>query len=416
MKDLSDLKKIEEILQPHYAQIRNSDNRLPAISGCKSDDERIALAEGLRGQANVWAIEALLGVLNHPEITPMEPSRFDGLVRRLVARLTEDGAESFSLEGYVGFPNYRGDIRAQLREDLPKIAEHPSDLNRRRHLGDPGASASPAERAVHRPVWGEDKAILVQAPPTKHRDTAPTEQMLPPNTDPLTFSALSRITGEYLPRIAGATDAERKKLLCELACQIFDISTEPRAALFKSPEDLPAFQIELDTCLSRMVMPLLDRVRLSEEEVEAIQLAVAGRRQHWLGVVVGRSASAEIPPAGPSGTESDQSPAIPIDKPGTAQADGDPIQMERRRAVDAYIEECCQARSTDYPGRYLEESGLCESQRIRALGAERCEQTQPHGERKHHSGSEGQAASQRSRLREASSQKSRLVGRSTGRS
>jgi hypothetical protein len=76
--------------------------------------------------------------------------------------------------------------------------------------------------------------------------------MLPPNTNLLTFSALSRITGEYLPRIAGATDAERKKLLCELVSQIFDISTERRAALFKSAEDLPAFQFELDTLLSRI--------------------------------------------------------------------------------------------------------------------------------------------------------------------
>jgi hypothetical protein len=167
--------------------------------------------------------------------------------------------------------------------------------------------------------------------------------MLPPNTDRLMFSELSRITGEYLPRIAGAKDAARKRLLCKLACQIFDISTEPRAALFKSPEDLSAFQFELDTCLSRMVMPLLDRVRMSEEEVEAIQIAVAGRRQHWLGVVVARSALAEIPPAGPSGTETDQSLAIRVGKSGGAEAVSDPIAKQRRQLVDDYIEECRQA-------------------------------------------------------------------------
>lgn len=160
--------------------------------------------------------------------------------------------------------------------------------------------------------------------------------MLPPNTDRLMFSELSRITGEYLPRIAGATDATRKKLLCKLACQIFDISTEPRAALFKSPEDLPAFQFDLDTCLSRMVMPLLDRVRLSEEEVEAIQLAVAGRRQHWLGVVVARSAPAETPRAR---TESDQSLAIRVGKSGAAEPVTDPMAKQRRQLVDDYIAE-----------------------------------------------------------------------------
>jgi hypothetical protein len=90
-------------------------------------------------------------------------------------------------------------------------------------------------------------------------------------------------------------------------------------------------------------MALLDPVQLSEAEVEAIRLAVAGPRQDWLGIVVTRSTPAEIPSAGPSGVESDQSPAIPIDQPAAAQTDKDRIKMERRRAVDAYVAECRKA-------------------------------------------------------------------------
>ena len=129
--------------------------------------------------------------------------------------------------------------------------------------------------------------------------------MFPSNTDPLMFSKVSELTGEYLSKIAGATDADRKKFLCELAAQVFDVWTEWRATLFQSMEDLPAFKSGMDTCFSLVLMPLLDPVQLSEAEVEAIRLTLAGRKQHWLGIVVTRSAMAKIPSAGTAGTESD---------------------------------------------------------------------------------------------------------------
>ena len=108
--------------------------------------------------------------------------------------------------------------------------------------------------------------------------------MVPPHTDRLILSKLSKITGKYLPRIAGAADGQRKALLCKLACRLFDVWTERRVTLFRSQTDLPAFRVELGTDFSAVVMPLLERVQLTETELEAIGLAVAGRQQHWLAV------------------------------------------------------------------------------------------------------------------------------------
>jgi hypothetical protein len=107
--------------------------------------------------------------------------------------------------------------------------------------------------------------------------------MFPANTNLPIFSKVTALSGEYLPKIAGATDAERKKLLCDLATQVFEVWTEWRATLIRSPEDLPAFTSELETHLSRVLMPILAHVRLSEVEIEAIQLTLAGRAQHWFG-------------------------------------------------------------------------------------------------------------------------------------
>jgi hypothetical protein len=163
--------------------------------------------------------------------------------------------------------------------------------------------------------------------------------MIPSNTDLGTLSEVSRLTGEYLPKIAGATEPDRKKLLCEFVSQIYDIWTEQRAKLFKSQEDLPDFKFELDTHLSRVVMPLLGPIRLSDPELEAIELALAGRRQHWLGVVATRVAPAENQLPDPSATTSDQSLSMRTEGTGAARTGSDPIAKERKRSVDAYIAE-----------------------------------------------------------------------------
>ena len=148
----SRLDKIEEILKPHYAEIRDKDVRLPALCECESDADRAALAEGLRGRASVWATEALLAVLTNPGLPPIEPALFDSMISKLVVRLAKDAADFFSLDNYVwfeeprannckpqgvNFPKYRSHILARLMEDLPKIAKDPSNTNRTRYLGDP---------------------------------------------------------------------------------------------------------------------------------------------------------------------------------------------------------------------------------------------------------------------------------------
>ena len=137
MTDQYRLGKIEEILKPHYSEIRDPDVRLPALCECESDADRASLAEGLRARAPVWAAESLLAVINNPDLPPIEPARFDRIVSKLIVRLTEDAAEFFSLDQYLNFPRYRDDIRARLMEDLPKIAKNPSEVNRRRYLGEP---------------------------------------------------------------------------------------------------------------------------------------------------------------------------------------------------------------------------------------------------------------------------------------
>jgi len=136
--------KVEEILNPYYAQIADKDARLPALCACQTVPDRASLAEGLRGQANSWATQALLAVLQHPAITPVEPGTFDDLVNQLIERLAEDAAEFYSTEGYANFPNYRSQIRGALLEELPKIAVHFRELNRRRYLGDRAGVIAPS--------------------------------------------------------------------------------------------------------------------------------------------------------------------------------------------------------------------------------------------------------------------------------
>src|ERR1017187_41349 len=105
MADQSRLDKIEEILKPHYSEIRDPDVRLSALCACDSDAERAALAEGLCGRASVWATEALQAVLTNPALPPVEPTLFHGIasvrpvegptlfhgiVSKLIVRLAED--------------------------------------------------------------------------------------------------------------------------------------------------------------------------------------------------------------------------------------------------------------------------------------------------------------------------------------
>ena len=181
MTDQYRLGKIEEILKPHYAEIRDLDVRLQALCECESDADRASLAEGLRARAPVWAAESLLAVINNPDLPPIEPARFDRIVSKLIVRLTEDAAEFFSLDQYLDFPKYRDDIRARLMEDLPKIAKNPSEINRRRYLGEPMMHGTMPDLAQwrrqqediaiqkardilnSRPGWAQSQLALTQA-------------------------------------------------------------------------------------------------------------------------------------------------------------------------------------------------------------------------------------------------------------
>jgi hypothetical protein len=90
----------------------------------------------MRTRANVWAGQALLNVLTHCDVVPMEPGTFDLLQNGLVRRLAEDAAELFSMSGIPGVSNYHDEIRARLLETLPQMAERAKMVNRRRYLGD----------------------------------------------------------------------------------------------------------------------------------------------------------------------------------------------------------------------------------------------------------------------------------------
>ena len=104
----------------------------------RSAAEWAATAGARRIRAYEWAGQALLNVLTHHELIPMEPGTFDLLQNRLVRRLAEDAAEHFSMSGIPGASNYHDEIRARLLETLPQMTERPKTVNRRRYLGEVG--------------------------------------------------------------------------------------------------------------------------------------------------------------------------------------------------------------------------------------------------------------------------------------
>src|ERR1039458_1541237 len=114
MADQSRLDKIEEILKPHYSEIRDPDVRLSALGACNSDAERAALAEGLCGRASVWATEALLAVLTNPDLPPVEPALFHGIVSTTAPRRTRP-------------PHRTRPLARRLPAHSRQLGEHPAD-------------------------------------------------------------------------------------------------------------------------------------------------------------------------------------------------------------------------------------------------------------------------------------------------
>jgi hypothetical protein len=105
---------------------------------------------------------------------------------------------------------------------------------------------------------------------------------IPPDTDLDAWGERSRLAGEYLPRIATAQGAERQQLICELAGKLFDSWAERRLTLVRTLEDVPRFSADQALCLSLIVMQHLLDLRLNDQENEAIDLTIAGRRQFAL--------------------------------------------------------------------------------------------------------------------------------------
>ena len=118
------------------------------------------------------------------------------------------------------------------------------------------------------------------------------------------------MTAEFLGRAAQAGDAEKQAILCRLVEELFDREFEPRLAFVKSEEDLLAFDSDLRLAWSLIIYPLLP-LQVRESQMEALRMANAGRRAHWMA----KALQTLHPP-----TMADE-------------------KNDRREAVDAYIEE-----------------------------------------------------------------------------
>ena len=133
---------------------------------------------------------------------------------------------------------------------------------------------------------------------------------IPETTDRAAWEERTRITAEFLGRAAEAQDAEKQAILCRLVEELFDRECEPRLALVKSEKDLPAFDSDLGLVWSMIIYPLLPP-QVTEPQMEALRMANAGRRAHWMA----KALQTVHPP--PKGDE----------------------HNDRRARVDAYIEE-----------------------------------------------------------------------------
>jgi hypothetical protein len=147
---------------------------------------------------------------------------------------------------------------------------------------------------------------------------------VPEGTDAAAWVERTKLCADYLPRIGASVDDARKTIICELVSKLFDSWASRRIDLVKTPNDLRAFSSEMGTYLSMIVMPCLSEVDLNDLEVGAIHLAVAGRKQDWLGQAVERMSTAL--------SES------------TAKADSNNgSATNQRAAIDAFIAKMAQA-------------------------------------------------------------------------
>jgi hypothetical protein len=167
--------KVEEILKPHYAKLQDRSGRLPAMRACHADPERLALVEGMRSQASLWATEALRAVLQEcAEIIPHELASHSDVLNRIIIRLARDVANFYSissedtakaLDEDAKFPDLRSEIREQLRGFLAKLTEGDWGADQRRHLLPP---LSPNVVRVDEPQAKENEPkASADAPPVR---------------------------------------------------------------------------------------------------------------------------------------------------------------------------------------------------------------------------------------------------------
>ena len=205
--------KVEAILKSHDAQAPDEHAKIRATEPCKLYDEKTALADGLRTQATVWATQALLDVAER-DVMPREPDAFDRLLDRLIHRLAEEAAARFSLAGYRGFPNHHSEIRARLLEDLPKIAQDSSDVNRRRYLGDWPTRETETEAKPK-----TEQGMITHPSALPKSPDAPKQQAIKPQPgterkgDAMLLADKRLVSFGTAEQYLGITDRQRQKLM-----------------------------------------------------------------------------------------------------------------------------------------------------------------------------------------------------------
>jgi hypothetical protein len=152
--------------------------------------------------------------------------------------------------------------------------------------------------------------------------------MIPPNMDREGFAKRSRLGAEQLSRIARATGEKRQELIVEWAEKLYDAHAQSRMGLVKSSGDIPRLRADFGLYVSGTVMPMLAEARPDDHELEAIRLAIAGRKSEWLARII-----LDLPAEG--AVEEKASPAAKGSRAGSK----DPIALKRRAQVDDHIED-----------------------------------------------------------------------------
>lgn len=106
------------------------------------------------------------------------------------------------------------------------------------------------------------------------------------------------LLGNYLPRVASCAQAERQRLLVELAGKLYDLHGSKRIEFVRPGcmEDCNIFDREHAIRAGLAVWHPLEGVHLSDAERQAIKCALAGCRSRWLKEAIQRANAGSAPP------------------------------------------------------------------------------------------------------------------------